>query len=149
MLDDQYVLALCHLIFDGDDDPEYEALFAVIADTPAPVDEWISLAQQFESTGADPDHASYLAGLVNAHSARPDIVHRLNELDATRVPDPHITHLQALLVEYMRNFALDETPARMGTPHFTRSSMRSSHSTNGGSTSRSTCCLPNQPCGNP
>jgi hypothetical protein len=46
MLDDQYVLALCHLIFESDDDPEYAALFALLADTPAPVDEWISLAKQ-------------------------------------------------------------------------------------------------------
>ena len=103
MFDDQYVLALCHLIFEGDDDPQYAALFAVLADTPSPVDEWISLARQFEFNGADPDHASYFARLVNAHSARPDIVHRLDELAATRVPDPRITHLQALLVEHIRD----------------------------------------------
>lgn len=107
MLDDQYVLALCHLIFEGDDDPEYAALFAVLADTPAPVDEWISLAQQFDSDGTDPGHASYLARLVNAHSARPDIVNRLDELTATRGPDLRIKHLQTLLVEHIRDQQLE------------------------------------------
>jgi len=103
MLDDQYVLALCHLIFEGNDDPEYAALFAVLGNTPVPVDEGRSLAARFESKGADPDHASYLARLVNAYDARPDIVDRLDELAATSVPDPRITHLQALLVEHLRD----------------------------------------------
>lgn len=107
MLDDRYVLKLCHLIFEGDDDPESAALFAVLADSPAPLDEWISLATQFEANGADSDQASYLARLVSAYSARPDIVHQLDELAATRTPDLRITQLQALLVEHIRDQQLE------------------------------------------
>lgn len=107
MLDDRYVLTLCHLIFEGDDDPESASLFAVLAESPAPLDEWISLASQFEANGADPDQASYLARLVNGYSNRPDIAHHLDELAATRSPDPRITRLQALLVEHIRDQQLE------------------------------------------
>lgn len=103
MIDGQYVLALCDQIYEGVDDPESAALFAVLANTPSPADEWISVAQQFESNGTDPSDAGFLARLMNAFGARPDIVQRLGELAATRVPDPHITHLQALLVEHIRD----------------------------------------------
>ena len=103
MLDEQLVLALCDVIFEDVEDPESVALFAVLETTPVPIKELTELAQQFEAGGADPDHALYLARLVKNHEDLPDIVQRLDELAATRVPDPRITHLRERLAEHIHD----------------------------------------------
>ncbi|MGB8862319.1 MAG: DUF6869 domain-containing protein [Ilumatobacteraceae bacterium] len=103
MLDEQFVLALCDVIFEDVDDPESVALLAVLETTPVPIEELSELAQQFEAVGSDPQHALYLARLVKNREDLPDIVQRLDELAATRVPEPRITHLRARLAEHIHD----------------------------------------------
>lgn len=106
MLDEPYLLALCDVIFEDVDDPEYRALFAVLETTPVPIEELSELAAQFEAGGADAEQALYIARLMKNHEAMPNIVQRLDEISATRVPDPQITALRARLAEHIR----DEQP---------------------------------------